>query len=313
MEDKPFEIKQIDKKGKFIRPCPGTPRHVCCGYQIIDFARGCNLGCNYCILNYYSNYDTLTVFQNKEKLYTELHAFLRKKNRLTRFGTGEFTDSLLFEKAFPLYDELIPYISKEKKAVLEIKTKTVNIERLLKIRLHNNIIVSWSVNSAFIARNEEKRAPDIDARIDAAYKVQESGYKLAFHFDPIIIYEGWEDVYKQTIDMIFKKIIPENIVYISMGTLRFIPKMAGFLDNMTTDCRRGEFIKGIDNKMRYFRPLRTKVYKTIKSHLQNYVGESILYMCMESSTVWEDVFGITSMDSKQLIQRLDNACMNIFT
>jgi spore photoproduct lyase len=302
----------VDKKGNFIKPCPGTPRHVCCGYYIIDYARGCNLGCTYCILDYYKNNKELTLFQNIKNLYTELDVFIQNQNRLVRFGTGEFTDSLLFEKNFPIYRELIPYIARLNNVTLEIKTKTVNIEGLLKIPYHDNIIVSWSLNSSYIAENEEWGAPSIDERINASYRMQREGYKLAFHFDPIIIYDKWEEGYKRTINKIFNRISPENVVYISMGTLRYTPEINGFLDKMGPYCRTGEFIRGLDNKMRYFRPLRTGVYKKIKSYLQKYVDPSIIYMCMESPTVWEDVFEIKNMNTKRLIQRLDNACINKF-
>ncbi|GAJ22816.1 unnamed protein product, partial [marine sediment metagenome] len=104
------------------------------------------------------------------------------------------------------------------------------IEGILKIKEHQNTILSWSVNSIYAAQKEERYAPKIDARIDAAFRVQESGYKLAFHFDPIIIHENWETEYRKTIDLIFKKVNPENIVYISMGTLRFIPEMKHLME-----------------------------------------------------------------------------------
>ncbi len=305
-------IKKLNNKGRFIKPCPGTPNYVCCGYQIIDFAHGCSLGCTYCILNYYFKNEPVTIFKNRKKLFDELEEFLEKREGITRFGTGEFTDSLLLEQALPLYNELIPYISNNNKAVLELKTKTANIEGILKIKEHRNTILSWSVNSIYVAQKEERYAPGIDTRIDAAFRVQESGYKLAFHFDPIIIHENWEAEYRKTIDLIFKKVHPENIVYISMGTLRFIPEMKHLMEKMDTGYRGGELIKGSDNKMRYFRPLRTLVYQKIKTYLKNYVDENVIYMCMENPTVWEDIFNISHMTSKKLITRLDNACLNKF-
>ena len=168
------------------------------------------------------------------------------------------------------------------------------------------------MNSEYIAEREEKKAPGITQRIIAASRVQEAGYKLAFHFDPIIFYEGWEKGYKDTVDRIFEKIRPENIVYISMGSLRFSPEIESYIENMGKYYSQGEFIKGSDKKMRYFRPLRTRMYRTLKSYLQTYVDENIVYLCMETPTVWEDVFGIPHMNSKNLIQRLDNACIDKF-
>lgn len=306
------DIESVENKGRFIKPCPGTPNHICCGYKIINFAQGCNLGCSYCILDHYFSKSPLRVFNNRDKLLYELENYINKTKNLTRFGTGEFTDSLLFEDVFPIYHELIPYFSKIKNAILEIKTKTINIESLLKIKDRKNTIVSWSMNSEYISKREEKFAPSMNERIIAAYNVQESGYKLAFHFDPIIIYDGWELGYRNTIDLIFTKINPANVVYISMGTLRFLPEMKVFMDKQKTCYSTGEFIRGIDDKMRYFRPLRTGVYRRIKGYLQEYVEEERIYLCMETPVVWEDVFSVVEITSKKLKERLDIACRTKF-
>jgi spore photoproduct lyase len=305
-------IKETENKGKFLKPCPGTPRYICCGYKIIDFAHGCTLGCSYCILNHYFKNEPITIYKNTDKLFYELELFLKNHKGITRFGTGEFTDSLLFDQAISLYNELIPIFSRGRNAVLELKTKTSNINKILKIREKDNTIVAWSLNSRYIAGRDEKKAPGIEERINAAIKVQESGFKLAFHFDPIIIHESWEEGYRRTIDSIFKKIRPENVVYISMGTLRFLPEMKDTFYKINRGLKEWEFIKAGDSKIRYFRPLRTFVYRQVKSFLLEYVDEGILYLCMENPTVWEDVFNIKNMTSKKLTGRLDKACFDKF-
>jgi spore photoproduct lyase len=45
-------------------------------------------------------------------------------------GTGEFTDSLIWEQWTDLTDYLVSRFSAQGRAVLELKTKTVNIEGL---------------------------------------------------------------------------------------------------------------------------------------------------------------------------------------
>ena len=307
-----MDIIWAENKGKFIKPCPGTPRYLCCGYKIIDFAHGCNLGCSYCILNFYFGNKPPAIYNNTDKLLFELEEFLKTRKGISRLGTGEFTDSLLTEQAIGLYNEIIPMFSRGRNAVIELKTKTTNIAGLLKIKERDNTIISWSLNSHYIASKHEKKAPRLEKRISAAYRVQEAGFKLAFHFDPIVTHEYWEDGYRRTVDLMFEKIRPENVVYISMGTLRFLPEMKHTLYKVIRGSNEWEFIKGLDGKLRYFRPLRTFAYKKIKSYLKNYVSEGILYMCMENSTVWEDVFGIKNMTSKKLADRLDKACLDKF-
>jgi len=299
-------------KGNFIKPCPGTPAHVCCGYKIIDFAHGCTLGCSYCILKYYFKNKPITVFTNRKKLFKELEEYINKEDSIVRFGTGEFTDSLLFEDIQPFYKDLVPFISKYKNTILEIKTKTINIKSLKKIKDHWNTMVSWSVNTPTIIRNEEKGAPGIQDRINAAEELQKEGYKLGFHFDPLIIYPGWKEEYRRVVDMIFEKIKPENIVYVSMGALRFISEMKEMLENARSFYVTGEFIKGLDNKLRYFRPIRVRLYMDVKLFLLDYIDISRIYLCMESPQVWEEVFSIKGMNTKKLTERLAICCKKSF-
>jgi len=307
-------IKLVTNQGRFIKPCPGTPRYVCCGYHIINFAQGCTLGCTYCILDYYLDLPTPVVFGNQNQLIIELSETLQKrKDGLFRFGTGEFTDSLIFEDVFPIYDKLIPIIANSSNAILEIKTKTVQVEPLLHVQHKDRVIVSWSLNSTAIAKQEEKGAPGIDERIDAARRVEEHGYKLAFHFDPIIHYKGWEEGYRETIDKLFRKVDPKSIVYVSMGTLRFMPQMRDAMEEHGAGYLEGDFIRGYDGKMRYFRPLRTKMYRSVLSSLREHVPEKKVYLCMENSDVWKDVFGIEGMRSSMLAERLDQRCRDAFT
>lgn len=297
-----------ENRGRFIKPCPGTPGHVCCGYQIIDFAHGCDLGCSYCVLTNYYRREKPVLFSNRGRLFDELELLLEEKQGIVRLGTGEFTDSLLFEEEVPLYPKLVPIFSARKDAILEIKTKTTRIKSLLDIPEHENTIVAWSLNSPYIAAHEEHGVPSIERRIEAATEVQAAGYRMAFHFDPIVIHDRWEDGYKKTVDLLFQRIDPEGVVYISMGALRFPSKMRVSIPGLAT----GEFILGSDKKLRYFRPLRTRVYLRMKEYLTRWVDEGILYLCMESPTVWEDVFGVR-MTSEKLKERLDRACLDKFS
>jgi spore photoproduct lyase len=285
---------------------------VCCGYRIIDIAHGCHLGCSYCILNHYFKGAETVVFRNWRKLFVELERFLERRKGLHRFGTGEFTDSLVYERFHSLYRELIPFFSRSEGAVLELKTKTTNVESLLEIGDHANVIVAWSLNSEYVSIREERRAPGIAQRLEAARRVQDAGYTLAFHFDPIVLHEGWKDGYKRTVDALFRAIRPQSVAYISLGALRFPHEMKETMMREGAGFLAGEFIKGSDKKMRYFRPLRVGAYRLLASLLEEHVGRDILYLCMESPTVWEDVFQIGGMNTKKLSARLDDACRNVF-
>ena len=44
-------------------------------------------------------------------------------------------------------------------------------------------------------------------------------------------------------------------------------------------------------KMRYFKPLRIRIYQKIVTAIRKYAPELTVYFCMEDDEVWEQVMG----------------------
>jgi spore photoproduct lyase len=181
-------------KGYFLEPCPGTKNYLCCLYKILNFATNCHLNCSYCILQAYLNNPFMVLYTNTNEMFKELDEFLNQHPKtLHRIGTGEYTDSLILDHLTSFTQIIIPYFASQDNAFLELKTKTDIIENLEGLEHGEKTIVSWSLNAEPIIKSEEKDTCSLDDRIKAAYQCQNWGYKLGFHFDPLIYYPGWED------------------------------------------------------------------------------------------------------------------------
>ena len=125
-------------RGAFIKNCPGTRSYTCCGYQILHVGTYCDLDCTYCILQSYFHPPVLQYFVNHSDLFKELETAFAD-NTIHRLGTGEFTDSLIWELWTDLSNRLVPAFAAQNSAVLELKTKTTAIDRLeplAKLGLH---------------------------------------------------------------------------------------------------------------------------------------------------------------------------------
>jgi spore photoproduct lyase len=116
-------------KGAFVKDCPGTRSYTCCGYKILHIGTFCNMDCSYCILQAYFHPPVLQYFVNTDDLFSELDK-LFASNRIYRVGTGEFTDSLMWEPWTNLSSLLVPKFSDQDGAVLELKSKTSAIDEL---------------------------------------------------------------------------------------------------------------------------------------------------------------------------------------
>lgn len=298
-------------RGAFFKPCPGTKEYRCCDYQVLNIGMNCPMDCVYCILQSYLNNPWLSFFVNIDELFAELSIKLgAEPERLFRIGTGEFTDSLALDNLTRFSTKLVPFIGKLANAVLELKTKSANIANLEHLDHQGRCIVAWSLNSPAIMQREELRTASLAQRLEAARLCASWGYHLAFHFDPIILHPGWEKAYVTTIRTLFKAVPAENIAWISLGALRYLPSLKQIAASRFPGSRffYQPFINGLDGKCRYFRAQRVEMYQLIVRELRRHAdGRTCLYFCMENDTIWQEVFGFAPADQGGIPAMLDRS------
>lgn len=304
----PASILLARQRGPFLRLCPGTSRHICCLYHNLDIAAGCDLGCSYCILQGYLNVPMTTLYCNLETMFAGLDETLRcHPNQFFRIGTGELADSLTFDHFTGWSGDLVDYFSRQRNAIIELKSKNTHTAHFLHRSHNRRTVVSWSVNAAAMVASEEPNAPPLAARLEAAAAAQEAGFWVGFHFDPMIRHEGWEEGYHAVVEAIFAQIKPANIAWISLGALRYPP----FLDEIirenhpTSRIPLGELLPGADQKFRYFKPQRIEMFRKMVQWIQAHSREVPVYLCMESDEVWRKAFGWSPGTSAELKRLLD--------
>ncbi|MBW2000014.1 MAG: DNA photolyase [Deltaproteobacteria bacterium] len=302
--------------GALLKPCPGTRHYICCGYQILHLGTNCPMDCTYCILQAYFAEPFMRVFVNLRERLQEVGEILDSQpGRTFRLGTGEFMDSLALDPLVGWSKILVPFISSRKNAVLEFKTKTDQVEGLLSLKERERIVISWSLNSPHVVAREEHFAPGLERRLEAARRCQEEGFVVGFHFDPIIEHADWKEQYDRAIDMMGRYIQPKGIIWISMGCLRYIPRLKDVIRKRHPRSKilEGEFVRGLDGKMRYFRPLRVEMYGHLAERLKTWSKDLAIYLCMESNEVWLDSLGWSPGDSEGLSAYLDSRVPRFFS
>jgi spore photoproduct lyase len=291
--------------GRRLKPCPGTSNHICCGYYVINAITNCPMDCSYCVLQGYLNNPLLTLYVNWEDLLHEINHFLiRGQPSFPRLGTGELSDSLALETIFPLSQFLVPFFAERPNGILELKTKSANVDPLLALDHRRKTVVSWSLNPPGMIEREEMGTVPLEERIHAARKCQEKGYPLGFHFDPLLYQKGWEEEYQETILQLFKKVDPKGVVWVSLGAFRYPPKLKAIAEERfpQTEVFLGELFPGRDAKFRYLKEMRVEMYRKMARWLKEVEPNLFIYLCMESKEVWEKVFGWAPENSRHLNQ-----------
>jgi spore photoproduct lyase len=269
----------------FFKKCPCTKKAAGCGYHIFNLSFGCVFECAYCYLQEYTNTPGIIFPANIDKFFDTFDSY--KKPRM-RIGTGEFSDSLMLDHITEYSMPIIDFFKNHPEVTFEFKTKSVNISNLLKTKHSGNIVAAWSLNPQKIIDENEFLAPSLKERLEAAKQCAEAGYKLAFHFDPVIYFEGWREKYKEVITLLFSYVTPKDIAWISIGTLRFNPGVKQVIEtrfpgNKILD---GELLPGFDGKLRYPSSIRYGIYRFILETLFRHSEKLPVYLCMEDADIY---------------------------
>ena len=289
--------------GRRLKPCPGTSNHICCGYYVINAFTNCPMDCSYCVLQGYLNNPLLTLYSNWEDLLREIDLFLsHKPQSLHRLGTGELSDSLALDSLVPLSEFLVPYFAGKPNGILELKTKSREIGRLLPLSHRGRTVISWSLNPPSMIEGEERRTAALEDRIEAARQCQEKGYPVGFHFDPILHHDNWEKGYQETIQAVFRHIDPKRVAWISLGGFRYPQQLKAVSKQRfpETGIFLGELFPGRDGKFRYLREIRVEMYRKMVQWLRDVDPGLFVYLCMESRDVWDRAFGWSPTGSLHL-------------
>lgn len=297
-------------KGEFLKKCPGSDGQVCCNYFVINFASNCPMDCSYCYLqDYLAQNPALKVFSNVDDLITEADRLLTRHRQLFfRIGTGEITDSLALEPYIGFAREIVPYFAEQANVLLELKTKSDCVDGLLDLDPKDRVVVSWSMNPQRLIDRDEHGTASLSERLEAARRCQGAGYRLGFHFDPMIEYPGWEVDYQAMVERTFATVDWRRVSWLSLGVLRNTPGLKRTMRERfpRTELLTGEQVLCPDGKFRYFQPLRVEMYRKMVAWIRQAAPTAKIYLCMESKEIWQQVFGFAPSCEKELGNELAN-------
>lgn len=283
----------VNEKYDFFKPCPCTKNVRCCNYSILNIGYGCLYECSYCFLQGYQNVAGIILPCNLSDFLStdKIKPIDNKMFFLPRVGSGEFTDSLIFDDVTLFSNDIVKFFKENKNISFEFKTKSTNITNLLKLGGKENIVISWSVNAEQMIEENEHCTPKLQERLKAAQECIKAGYSVGFHFDPIILYDNWEQGYKQTIDIIFDFIDRKYIKWISIGTLRMVSTLKKVIENRFVDntILDEELLLSYDGKLRYETSLRVQVYKYMFERIKLKDKTVPVYLCMENNDIWNSI------------------------
>ncbi len=276
-------------KGTFFKRCPGASQKktiTCCNYFVLNLGQQCNMNCSYCYLQSYLNTPSMVVYSNIDDALRELSQM--PADAPYRIGTGEVIDSLSLDPLTHFTTPLIEFFYDRPKWILELKTKSDHVDQFVKIPHNKNIVVSWSINPQWVIEREEHGTASFMDRLNAAKKCSANGFPIAFHLDPMIYHEGWQDHYGDLIKDLTKNFDKEQIHGVTIGTLRFQPEQRHIMRErfgMKSLINQAEMFPSESGKWRYDHQIRNSMFRFALESFKKY-SDWPVSICMETPESW---------------------------
>jgi spore photoproduct lyase len=266
-------------------PLPKAGKSVVCPHFIeLKWAYGCPYDCAWCYLKGTFRFQPkgkLPVVKPYDKIELHTKKFLEEVKTPEILNAGEIADSLMHEDdKFPFSKFIIPFFEKQNRHKVLFLTKSSNVNNLLEIRPHNQVIISFSLNALPVAKIWEK-APSVLKRIEAAKKVSDAGYEVRIRIDPMVPVVNWQDHYLKLLDILFDNITPERI---TLGSLRG-------LQSTINGCSDKSWVKYLGESSNWGKKIdfktRLDMYQTIIEQLKSKFNFKSVALCKETVEMWK--------------------------
>ena len=241
----------------------------------------CIYDCEYCFLQGKHMSAHYLLFVNYEDFFVEIKKKI-KQNCLEKsyFFSGYDCDSLAFDGITNFVDCFLPIFEKNKNAILELRTKSTQIHKILKYKPIDNCIIAFSFTPENISKLIEHRVPSVKKRIIAMKKLANAGWKLGLRFDPIVPSCNFAKIYENLFQNIASTIPKENIHSISFGMMRFPKNMFKKIikENLNKRISSLDF-KNSNGIYSYSKEREKKFKNIIIKKLKKYMKNIPIYYC----------------------------------
>lgn len=181
----------------------------------------CIYDCRYCFLQGMYRSAHYVLFVNFEDFQ---QAMLNKIEANTAdsccFFSGYDCDSLALEPISAYVSDLLPFFARHPRALLELRTKSTQVRRLLKQKPLPNVIVAFSFTPAELGDVLENKVPAVASRIAAMRRVAEHGWPIGLRFDPLLYDLRYRELYKGLFESIFGALPADCLHSVSLGPFR---------------------------------------------------------------------------------------------
>ncbi len=209
-------------RGADVCPSFGNP-----SFYYASSVMNCIYNCQYCYLQGMYPSANLVVFVDIEKIFLEVE---RTADKLSEENSSPpvplylcnsyDTDLLAIRRIIPLADRWLDFADTRQDVLIEMRTKSTSASLFSRRKPAENVIIAWTLSPDPVADTFEKGTPPLSARLKAAAKAVDNGWRVRLCIDPVLFVNNWEELYANLVEDISRELDTDRIESISFGVFR---------------------------------------------------------------------------------------------
>lgn len=269
------------KRGKKVLPTPASFGIGGKHNYYFSHMLNCLYDCRYCFLQGMYQSANYVLFVNYQDFIDEIKAIAKQHYpEEVYFFSGYDCDSLAFDPISEFLEHFLPVFATIPNAILELRTKSSNINALLQHSPLANVIVAYSLTPTEIAEQVEHKAPSIAKRLNSIKQLAELGWPIGLRFDPLIYASDYQTLYSTLITEVFNHVDGKAIHSVSTGPLRFPTAMYKKLIKLYPDDKLlAQPLYQRQNYYSYRQATEEKIQQLIITELSQHIEPAIIFRC----------------------------------
>lgn len=244
----------------------------------------CIYDCRYCFLQGMFQSAHYVVFVNYEDFQTAIERKIKEAaGKEIYFFSGYDCDSLALDSVTRFVPSFLGLFNRYPNAFLELRTKSVQIESLLKENPVSNCVVAFSLTPPQIQKALEHKTPPVEKRLGALIRLAERGWNFGLRFDPLIYHKDYKTQYRELFREIFSKVPRDRLHSVSLGPFRLPKKIYEKMERLYPEEKLFHHPLREENDMiTYKTEIEKEMNDFLIQELLHYIPKKILFPCRAS-------------------------------
>lgn len=162
----------------------------------------CIYDCSYCYLKGAFKNDIPVYFVNYDDIKKQILETIKDTPSPTWFYSSDYSDNLATDALTWFTQTFIPFFETLPNAMMEIRTKSTNIQWLLEIQSAKHTEIAFSLNPEEIVKKYEIWTPSLDMRLKAIRMLVEKNWKVGIRFLPLLDIPNYQKIYTEFLNYV---------------------------------------------------------------------------------------------------------------